>query len=89
MKQNKLWIINYICPITKNCKIPKWFQADGHHVYVYGFKDLVRWFSKTNIFGMVTEKERRRYVHIRMNGHVFFLKHPKKLFEAKLVVCEI
>ena len=47
-------------------------------------QDFVRLFSKTNIFGTVAEKERRRHIYVLMDGHVLLLKHPNKLFEAKL-----
>ena len=50
--------------------------------YVYGFQDLVRRFSKPNIFG--TAKERGCHIYVLMHGHALFLKHPDKLFEAKL-----
>ena len=43
-------------------------------------------FSKTNVFGTATEKERGRHFHVLMDGHVLFLKHINKLFEAKLFV---
>ena len=52
--------------------------------YVYGFQDSVRGFSKTNISGTPTEKERGRHVYVLADGHVLFLKHPNKLFEGKL-----
>ena len=62
--------------------------------YVNGFQDLVRRFSKPNIFGTATEKERGRHIYVLMHGHALFLKHPDKLFEAKLstyffLICSI
>ena len=44
----------------------------------------MRRFSKINIFGIATEKERGRHVSILMDGHVLFLNHPNKLIAAKL-----
>ena len=61
-----------------------WPQCLSLWSYVYGFQDFVRRFSKTNIFGTATEKERGRHIYVLMEGHVLFLKHPNKLFEAKL-----
>ena len=52
--------------------------------YVYGFQDFVHRFSKINIFGTATEKELRRHIYVLMDVHVMSLKHPNKLFEAKL-----
>ena len=43
-------------------------------------------FSKTDVIGTAREKERERHVHVLMDGHVLFLKHLNKLFEAKLFV---
>ena len=54
----------------------------------FGLQDLVRLFSKTDIFGTTTEKERGCYIQVLMNGHFLFLKQPNKIFEAKLAVCE-
>ena len=51
---------------------------------MFVFQDLMRQFSETNIFGTATEKERGRHIYVLMEGHVLFLKHPNKLFEAKL-----
>ena len=53
-------------------------------VYVYGFQDFVPRFSKIKIFETATKKERGRNIYALMDGHVLFLKHPNKLFEAKL-----
>ena len=44
----------------------------------------MRQFSRINIFGTVTEKEQGRHIYALMDVHVLFLKHPNKLFEAKL-----
>ena len=68
--------------------LPRIIKLDNQEVisssYVYGFQDFVRGFSKTNIFGVPTEKERGRHVYVLTDGHILFLKHPNKLFEGKL-----
>ena len=40
------------------------------------------------------KKERGRHIYVLMHGHALFLKHPDKLFEAKLwtyffLICSI
>ena len=58
-------------------------------ICVDGFQHLARWFSKTNVFGMAAKKERWHYIHVLIDGHFSFPKHPKKLFEVKFFVCEL
>ena len=61
-----------------------WLPCLSLWSYVYGFQDFARRFSKANIFGTATEKEREHDIYALMDGDVLFLRQPNKLFEVKL-----